>query len=146
LSRNGNDLVPDDVSGVDLQASEGVVGSPATLGRRPRIEQTLCADAQLVDRLMAMTEDDERGIREPALNTGGATGRGSGVVDHPDTDAVEIQCERLGEDADECGVVVAEHGVDRREPGELVEQVARQHVTGVQDHVRALQLVVHGVR
>ena len=69
---------------------------------------------------------------------GGAARPGRGrpaVVDHGDRTPPSVPRQVSGSTPTRVVVVVAEHGVDRRETGQLVEQLGGEDVAGVQDDV-----------
>jgi hypothetical protein len=138
--------VPDDLSAVEVQAAERVVRGPPALRRGTGIEQPLPVDTQLVDRLVTVPVDDDRGVGEAAVNTRRAPLRRAGLVDHGDGDAFEVELQRLGQHTDEVAVVVAEHCMHGCERGELVQQMPGDHVACVQHDVDVSELGVDRVR
>jgi hypothetical protein len=64
-------------------------------------------------------------------------------VDHRHPHPVERQLEPVGQASDQVTVVVAQHGMDRCEGAQGVEQVLRDDVPGVEDHVGRLGLGPH---
>ena len=94
-----------------------LVGRAAALGRAAGVEQALAVDADLVDRLVAVTEHDE----PHWSGTAGACG----PLDRPlaplswtiPTGRRRARARRLGQHPDQAVVVVAEHGMDRGAAG-----------------------------
>ncbi len=82
-----------------------------------------------------MAEDHDVGVGEAAAQPGGPAARRAAVVDHRHAHARQIQLDGLGKLADQLAVVVAEHGVHRRVPPEVLEHVRDDDVAGVQDVV-----------
>ncbi len=81
---------------------------------------------------------------KPSVQARRPSGTGTAVVDHRDLDPVEVDHTAVRQHSGQPVVVVAEHGVHRREPTELVEQVLGKHVARVEDHVSVTERVVHG--
>ena len=117
------------------------------LGRRARVEEALALDAELVHRDVAVAEDDHRRVGEAAAQATGPPGTWPGVVDHPDAHAHDVDHQLLRQTPDQLEVVVAEHGVDRCELRQLVEQLGYEQVARMEDDVGAPELgAVHAVR
>jgi len=67
-------------------------------------------------------------------------------VDHRDANAVDVDHQLLRKAPHQLVVVVAQHRMNRREAGQLIEQLGDEQVARVEDHVGALELGQHGVR
>ena len=141
----------DHPAAVEVEGGQGVAGLAALVGGRTRVEQQLGSAglvglARLVPRDVAVAEDDDVGVGEPAAQPTGPAGGLAAVVDHGDSHPVDVHDERLGEDPHQVPVVVAQHGVDRGEAAQLVEDLAGHDVAGVQDQVGPPEVVEGGRR
>jgi hypothetical protein len=96
----------------------------------------------LVQRDVAVAEDDDVVVGEPATHAGQAAVAGARVVDDADPDTGDGHAELVGEPALEVPVVVAQDDVDGRADGlQLVERVGVAEVAGVDDRRGALEVV-----
>ena len=109
-------------------------GLTTALGRRPRVEQEQVTVVVAL-RIVAVTEDDDARLREPAPHPGGAAGRRTGVVNHRHLDATQPDRRHLGEPVVEAVVVVAEHSRERGPLGERGQNRGVEDVAGVEDLV-----------
>src|SRR5687767_840490 len=133
----------EEASVVDAEPAEAQVrrvGPP--LGRRARVEQPLAVEAGGVEGHVAVAEDDEIGGGEAAPQPGLPALAGPGVVDHGDPQTLDGEEAVLGQLPDELAVVVAEDGDGGGEPRQLLEEVAGDDVSGVEDEIRPLEGLV----
>jgi hypothetical protein len=119
----------------DLGPSDRAIGRPAPLGRAAGIED-LEAVALLVQRHVGVTEDHGVRVREASAKALQSSLRRTGVVDHREGGAVEVQGERLGELAPQLRAVdVAVNRGDRGQLAQLGQRGDFAEVTGVDDQI-----------
>ncbi len=86
-----------------------------------------------VPRHVRVPKDDDIGVGEPAPQAFGSAGRRAAVVQHCDLAPTEAdgQLDRQRK----ASIVVAEHGVDRREFGQRFEERCIGDITRVEDDI-----------
>ena len=111
-----------------------------TIRRRAGVEGALPVMG-LVPGDVRVPEHHERRCRKHPAQPRPAPFRRSAVVDHRDRQSgqVELQRVRRAPLRDVRAVVVATHRMNGRPTGQLVENLGRAHITGVQDRVGAVQ-------
>jgi hypothetical protein len=108
------------------------------VGGAPWVEQH---EAALVfqEGYVGVTEDNDAGVREAASEAPSAALLASGVVDHGDPRAAELELEGLRE-IQVRGIEVAADGMDGGVGAQLVEEVLDHEVPGVEYEIGALEV------
>jgi hypothetical protein len=88
---------------------------------------------------VGVAEDDDAGVREAAAQARPAALLASGVVDHGDPRAAELELEGLRE-IQVRGIEVAADGMDGGVGAQLVEEVLDHEVPGVEYEIGALEV------
>jgi hypothetical protein len=122
------------------------VRSSTALGRTTRIEDLEIA-ADVVKRHVRVSEEDGVGIGKPGAHPLQAARRRTGVVDHSDRHAVEIERELFWQLSPQLGAVdVPVNCCDRSETLEFQEHLSLAEVAEVHDQVGGGELLDASVR
>lgn len=139
IQSQGDDAVLDDLAVGEAQRPHRREGGAPALRGRSWIEQPLTLGPGLVDWEVAVTEDDEPGVREAAAEPERPTGAGPTVVDEGCPDAVELARALLGEHASELMVVVAAHGERLDALGQFREHGRAHDVARMEQEVGGIE-------
>lgn len=112
---------------------------PPAVSRRARVEQVKPFFCR-IDRNMRMTEHHDVRLGKPSPQTRRPALRGATVMDNGDVDTFPVVLEALGQR--EAEIVVAHYRVHRGDRFELLENVERHKVPGVDDGIDARQKLV----